>query len=66
AKAGDTGVYQTSEQVAQVVLEVAQSDNPPIRTRTSDWSNAFTHLKTASDPDGTKLVKEVIEKTMKS
>lgn len=64
AKAGETGVYQSSEQVAQVVLEVAQDDTPPIRTRTSDWSNAFTHLKTVGDPDGTKLVKEVIKKTM--
>ena len=65
AKAGDTGVYQTSEQVAEVILGVAQNENPPIRTRTSEWSNAFTHLKTVGDPDGTKLVKEVIEKTMK-
>lgn len=66
AKAGDTGVYQTAEQVAQVILEVAQNDNPPIRIRTSEWSNGFTHLKTVGDPDGTKLVQEVMEKTMKS
>jgi len=65
AKAGDTGVYQTSDEVAQVILDVAQNDNPSIRTRISKWSNEFTHLKTVGDPDGSKLVKEVIEKTLK-
>ena len=25
---------------------------PPIRTRTSDWSEAFTELKTQADPTG--------------
>lgn len=65
AKAGDTGIYQTSEQVAEVILAVAQNDNPPLRTRTSKWSNEFTKLKTVGDPDGTKLVKEVINKTLK-
>lgn len=65
AKAGDTGIYQTSEQVAEVVLEVAQNDNPPLRTRTSKWSNEFTKLKTVGDPDGTKLVQEVINKMLK-
>jgi len=64
SKSGKSSIYQTPEAVAAVVLEVAQSENPPIRTRTSEWSNAFTHLKTVGDPDGTKLVKEVIEKTM--
>lgn len=65
AAAGDTGVYQTSEQVAAVILDVAQSKNPPLRTRTSKWSNEFTKLKTVGDPDGTKLVNEVINKTLK-
>lgn len=65
AKSGKSSVYQTSEEVAQVVLEVAQNENPPIRTRTSEWSNEFTKLKTVGDPDGTKLVQEVIQKTLK-
>ncbi|MEM6316134.1 MAG: SDR family oxidoreductase [Bacteroidota bacterium] len=60
AAAGDTRSYQTSEEVAEVVLSVAESENPPLRTRTSDWGNEFCHLKTASDPDGTKLVEEVV------
>lgn len=65
AAAGDSQVYQTSEQVAEVVLEVAQNENPPIRTRTSEWSNQFCELKTASDPDGTKLVNQVIQQTLR-
>lgn len=65
AASGESQVYQTSEEVAEIVLGVAQSKNPPIRTRTSDWSNQFCHLKTASDPDGTKLVNQVIQQTLK-
>ena len=49
-------IYQTSKQVAEVVLAVANNDNPPIRTRTSEWSNQFCQLKTEADPDGTKSV----------
>lgn len=59
AAEGEAQVYQTSEEVAQVILDIASQDNPPIRTRTSDWSNAFCHLKTTGDPDGTKLVQDV-------
>ena len=65
AKTEGASIYQTSEQVAQIILDVAQSENPPLRTRTSKWSNEFTHLKTVGDPDGTKLVNEVIERFMK-
>jgi NAD(P)-dependent dehydrogenase (short-subunit alcohol dehydrogenase family) len=61
AKSDETDIFQTSEEVAQVVLEVGENENPPLRIRTSKWSNEFCHLKTGSDPDGTKLVKEVIE-----
>ena len=53
-RAGEDGVYQTSEEVADVVIEVAKSENPPIRVRTSPWSENFTQLKTLSDPDGFK------------
>jgi NAD(P)-dependent dehydrogenase (short-subunit alcohol dehydrogenase family) len=49
--AGDT--YQTAEEVAEVVLKVAQMDNPPVRVRTSAWSENLTRFKTAGDPDGT-------------
>lgn len=56
---GELQVYQTGEEVAQVILEVAQQEEPPLRVRTSAWAEALCHLKTASDPDGTKLVNQV-------
>lgn len=65
AASEESQIYQTSEQVAEVVLAVANNDSPPIRTRTSDWSNEFCQLKTAADPDGTKSVQKVIQQTLK-
>ena len=47
--------YQTGEQVAQIILEVAESEQPPLRVRTSSWAEEFCHLKTKADPDGTQL-----------
>ncbi|MBX2870625.1 MAG: SDR family oxidoreductase [Saprospiraceae bacterium] len=52
-------IYQTGAEVAQVILEVAQQEEPPLRVRTSAWAEALCHLKTAADPDGTKLVNQV-------
>lgn len=57
----ETGIYQTSEEVAAVVLECIESQNPPVRIRTSDWSNTFCQLKTQADPEGRKLQQKVIE-----
>lgn len=54
-------VYQTGVEVAQVVLEVAQSNNPPLRIRTSQWAENFCALKTKADPDGTKLIHQIRE-----
>ncbi|MFA8301330.1 MAG: SDR family oxidoreductase [Hyphomicrobiales bacterium] len=48
-------VYQTPEQVAEVILNVAQQDHPPVRIRTSKWAEDFCILKTQADPDGTIL-----------
>lgn len=48
--------YQTGKQVAEIILEIAQSKNPPLRTRTSKWAENMCELKTKADPDGTKLV----------
>ncbi|WP_272023065.1 SDR family oxidoreductase [Olleya namhaensis] len=59
AKESKTQVYQTGLEVAQVVLEVAQNENPPLRIRTSQWAEDFTSLKTKTDPDGIKLVAQV-------
>lgn len=59
ANESTTSVYQTGLEVANVVLKVAQNDNPPLRIRTSQWAEDFCKLKTQADPDGTKLVKEI-------
>lgn len=48
------GLYQTADEVAEVVLGVMNSDNPPIRKRTSEWSEGFASHKTSGDPDGKK------------
>ena len=61
ARERGTTAYQTPEEVAAVVLKCIESKDPPVRIRTSAWSNDLCHLKTASDPDGKKLQKKVFE-----
>jgi len=56
---GGQSSYQTADEVAEVVLSTIQSDHPPLRTRTSEWSETLCHLKTALDPDGLKLSAQV-------
>lgn len=58
---GGADIYQSCDEVAEVIIDCVNSDDPPIRTRTSKWSEDFTHLKTGLDPDGRKLQAEVIE-----
>lgn len=36
-------------------------EEPPIRTRTSDWSEAFTELKTQADPTGKEQQRRVVK-----
>jgi short-subunit dehydrogenase len=59
ARAGEGGTYQTVDEVARIVIDMATRDAPPVRVRTSDWAEAFCALKTAADPDGTKLRDQV-------
>ena len=54
-------VYQSSDEVADCIMDVISSTNPPLRVRSSDWANAFCHLKTQADPDGTQLTQQVRE-----
>jgi len=54
------GLYQTADEVADVVIECVESDNPPIRKRTSPWAEDFTQYKTAADPDGHQQQQRVI------
>jgi NAD(P)-dependent dehydrogenase (short-subunit alcohol dehydrogenase family) len=55
------GVFQSADEVAAVVLRCIEADRPPVRMRTSAWSEEFTALKTGLDPDGFKQMKQVIE-----
>lgn len=53
-------VYQTSDQVAEVVIECIQTPEPPVRIRTSVWTEDFCSLKTQADPTGKLLQERVI------
>ncbi|TSE04500.1 SDR family oxidoreductase [Aquimarina algiphila] len=59
ASESEVQVYQTGQEVAEVVLKVANNENPPLRIRTSEWAENITALKTQADPDGTKLVSQI-------
>lgn len=65
SKEGRDQVYQTPTEVANVILKVISMEKPPLRVRTSEWAEEFTALKTHADPDGTKLVNQVIEQFLK-
>ncbi|MDV7142457.1 SDR family oxidoreductase [Tropicimonas sp. TH_r6] len=55
-------IYQNAEQVADVVLTTIEAETPPLRVRTSVWSEEFTQLKTGLDPDGCKQRDRVVER----
>ena len=40
-------------------LKTIEMKEPPIRTRTSDWSETFTNIKIKLDPDGKQQQKQV-------
>ncbi len=54
-------IYQTADEVAAVVMDCMQSEQPPVRTRTSKWGEAFCNMKTGLDPDGRKQQQMVID-----
>lgn len=49
------GVMQSSDDVALVVLDCLRAKSPPVRVRTSPWSEEFSSIKTSADPDGKRL-----------
>ena len=57
-------VYQTPEAVAEVIAGCIEMDAPPVRMRTSEWSEAFCQLKTTADPDGTRQQKLLVERLL--
>ncbi len=58
-------IYQTVDQVAAVVMDCVEAENPPIRTRTSKWGENFCRFKTEADPDGKKQQAMVIEQFLR-
>jgi NAD(P)-dependent dehydrogenase (short-subunit alcohol dehydrogenase family) len=52
AAAEREGVFQSSDEVARVVADCIDSENPPLRLRTSPWAEEFCRFKTAADPTG--------------
>ncbi|SNQ45080.1 SDR family oxidoreductase [Cellulophaga lytica] len=51
--------YQTPLEVATVIANVTEDENPPLRIRTSAWAEDFTKLKTIGDPDGKKVIEQI-------
>ncbi|MBU3002408.1 SDR family oxidoreductase [Paraglaciecola arctica] len=60
-RATSEGLYQTSDEVADVVLQVANNNAPPVRVRTSEWAENFASLKTKVDPDGFKQQQQIFK-----
>lgn len=58
-------VFQTPEQVAEVILQCLQDEKPKLRYLTSPWTAEFTQLKTAADKDGLQLQAEVRKRILK-
>lgn len=58
---GGSDIYQTAQEVSQVVMTCIDADAPPIRVRTSQWAEAFCALKTGLDPDGKTQQQQVID-----
>ncbi|MFC0524925.1 SDR family oxidoreductase [Pontibacillus salicampi] len=50
----EEGVFQTPEEVAEVIFEQLNADELPLRIRTSSWAENFTKFKTEADPTGRK------------
>ncbi len=64
ARAASGKIHQTPAQIAGIILELIESENPPLRRRTSAWAEDFTRLKTMSDPDGLLLNREIKERLL--
>lgn len=59
AQKSELQVYQTPQEVAEIILSVAEQDDPPLRKRTSAWAEELCDIKTSTDPDGKKLQTKV-------
>lgn len=59
AAAGQENSYQTGREVAEVVLQVLEDENPPLRIRTSEWAEEFCKYKTVQDPTGNTQIEAI-------
>lgn len=57
--------YQSADEVTDVVLQCIDDPHPPIRMRTSRWSENFCSIKTSADKSGKKLQQEIIQNYFK-
>lgn len=62
AASEQNSVYQTSDEVADCIIDVINSSNPPLRVRTSAWAEEFCELKTKADPTGNESVDKVYQR----
>ncbi len=51
--------FQSPSEVAKVIHELIENENPPVRIRTSAWAEKFCETKTKIDPTG-QVLQELI------
>lgn len=59
SRSDSSGLYQTPDEVAEVIMSCMNSEKPPVRMRTSEWGEKLCSLKTSNDPDGHKMRSQV-------
>jgi len=61
ASSTEERIVQYPKEVAELILGVAKSGNPPIRLRTSEWAEDLCYYKTKEDPTGNLQNQKVVE-----
>lgn len=54
------GIFQTADEVADVILTQLDAKELPLRIRTSPWAENFCRYKTEADPTGLLQTKDVV------
>jgi NAD(P)-dependent dehydrogenase (short-subunit alcohol dehydrogenase family) len=57
-------IFQTPQQVAQVIKDCVEDAEPKLRYLTSSYAAEFTYLKSGLDPDGNKLQATIRKKIL--
>lgn len=58
-KESEAPAQQSLNQIAEIINYCVETETPPLRIRTSSWSEEFCSLKTLADPNGLKSTKKV-------